>query len=521
MPPFCFSLLSRLTTASPPLSSPLFFSFTRSQILVVGASECGLAAVERMLLDTNLSYNSITLLAPGGISVGGPACEYTASLVARLGLDARVRLLDAELIGLDAQQQVIELSDGTQQQYDLLLVACGVQEQTRSFVAETDPELAGAVVNAQELAADFSLEDAARMRDIVVYGNTLDAYHAMSILEKRGGADIQIFAAPPGEVAPVVQVLLQAGGVVGKAACPLPEPRPLTLLEMQGREGSSRLNAVFKLPHEESQEIVIDLLVGCRQPNVSPWVFSCLNDAGIVFDGRIVVDGAFRTSDSNIYAAGTSAKLSRRYGRDVRYEHYNSKEVGFKLAESVSALFLGSQAPDQVPMLQSARVVGCDLPGGHTFLFSAVPSVMMHPSMDAPAGGRRLQTSTKWGLMQVVVDAESRVLAATYLGRKEMQASKLRSLVGLHCSYLNNVLKKYEAGQVPDLILFFSEPWADLLHHDQFGELRQQLLSPYLKDALAAGTEAAELGAHVRDLVLEFITARRNEFPSYALPASA
>jgi hypothetical protein len=40
-----------------------------------------------------------------------------------------------------------------------------------------------------------------------------------------------------------------------------------------------------------------------------------------------VVDGAFRTSDPQIYAAGTAAKLSRQYGKHVFYEHYNSREA--------------------------------------------------------------------------------------------------------------------------------------------------------------------------------------------------
>ena len=74
---------------------------------------------------------------------------------------------------------------------------------------------------------------------------------------------------------------------------------------------------------EDKEDLPVDIFVGCRPRDVSPWVFSSLNDAGIVYDGRIVVDGAFRSSDASIYAAGTAAKLSRRYGHRVQYEHYN------------------------------------------------------------------------------------------------------------------------------------------------------------------------------------------------------
>lgn len=53
---------------------------------------------------------------------------------------------------------------------------------------------------------------------------------------------------------------------------------------------------------QNNAEMAIDLLVSCRPPDVSPWVFACLNDAGIVYDGRVVVDAGFRTSDGAIYA---------------------------------------------------------------------------------------------------------------------------------------------------------------------------------------------------------------------------
>ena len=86
--------------------------------------------------------------------MGGPACEYTAGVVARLGLEARVTILDAELVGLDTKQRTVQIhgEEGESQlPYDLLLVTSGLQEQTRGRVGEKDPEAAGVVFNALEL----------------------------------------------------------------------------------------------------------------------------------------------------------------------------------------------------------------------------------------------------------------------------------------------------------------------------------------------------------------------------------
>ena len=125
----------------------------------MGASECGLAAVEALLLHQTLAINYVTLLAPGGIAVGGPACEYTAGLVARLGLEApRVTVLDGELVGIDVQQRIAQLGGGEGDDggtralpYDLLLVASGLQEQSREAIGEMDLAAAGIVFNALEL----------------------------------------------------------------------------------------------------------------------------------------------------------------------------------------------------------------------------------------------------------------------------------------------------------------------------------------------------------------------------------
>jgi NAD(P)H-nitrite reductase large subunit len=38
-------------------------------------------------------------------------------------------------------------------------------------------------------------------------------------------------------------------------------------------------------------------------------IFSAVNDCGIVFDGRIVVDRNLRTADANVYACGSVAKV--------------------------------------------------------------------------------------------------------------------------------------------------------------------------------------------------------------------
>lgn len=210
----------------------------------------------------------------------------------------------------------------------------------------------------------------------------------------------------------------------------------------------------------------MDLVVGCEPPSVSRSLFTCLNDASLVFDGRLVVDGAFRTNDPAIYAGGSLAKLSRRYG-GTHLEHYNSRDVGSRLASSLVSFFnAGPDEPQPAataaappPALHRARAVGCSLPGGNYFVYAGCPAALQRPSTAAPEGGYEMKTASERGLTRITLDGEGRVHSLMYLGRVAVNAPRLGSLVGLHANYLNSLAPKYQAGDIKCLLSFITEPW--------------------------------------------------------------
>ena len=83
--------------------------------------------MEQLLLQPDLRFNSLTLLAPGGVAVGGVACNYTGGVVVRMGLGAAAALVDARMVEVDRQQQLLVLEDGNVLPYDLLVIATGLQ----------------------------------------------------------------------------------------------------------------------------------------------------------------------------------------------------------------------------------------------------------------------------------------------------------------------------------------------------------------------------------------------------------
>lgn len=54
-----------------------------------------------------------------------------------------------------------------------------------------------------------------------------------------------------------------------------------------------------------------------------------LNKQSIVFDGRVIIDANYRTTNRKICAAGPVAMFTRRYGTNSDLDVYNARDVGF------------------------------------------------------------------------------------------------------------------------------------------------------------------------------------------------
>lgn len=79
---------------------------------------------------------------------------------------------------------------------------------------------------------------------------------------------------------------------------------------------------------DEGGAVRCGLLLCGDTPNADPDVFRAANNSGLVYDGRLVVDPMFRTSDPAVLAGGSLTKFSRVHGAGVpRHEKYNAREV--------------------------------------------------------------------------------------------------------------------------------------------------------------------------------------------------
>lgn len=255
---------------------------------MVGPSECGLAAVEVLLLDEHLHFSSITLLCPEEHAVGSMGDSLSGSNLHKLGLASRVNLVVAEMISLDREERRIGLSNGEEISYDYLLLTAGLQvnehkanckldasekaalcsphlayswlhavlqDQTKRYLQRTSESSFSSVVSVQSLLA-VSQRESGHPQNVIVYGATIDACHALSLLASKGGENLCVRHVIP--ETPTEGVVLCVQKAAETLNLNMPEPSVMTLVEVEEMADHKLICAfeviIFPNGNQEKQE---------------------------------------------------------------------------------------------------------------------------------------------------------------------------------------------------------------------------------------------------------------------------
>lgn len=119
---------------------------------------------------------------------------------------------------------------------------------------------------------------------------------------------------------------------------------------------------------------------------ISKKTLMAITKAGIVFDGKIVIDNQCKTNDPYIYAAGRGTKYARRYYADhLSHEYFNTMEVGYKLARNIKKILIDKYEDDELITLECKTtkslvatykwplITICKLPGGLHYIYIRKP----------------------------------------------------------------------------------------------------------------------------------------------------
>ena len=232
--------------------------------------------------------------------------------------------------------------------------------------------------------------------------------------------------------------------------------------------------------------LTTNLIVTGGMLDVDPVVFKFIHENGLVYNGRAIIGNNFLTADNSIFAAGKLCEFSQCYSyiekyKQLKLECYNSQEVGYTLAKYFlqtidSQLNVDTSAFDdkKLPTFYLPLPIGCYLPDDYIF-FKAKSVKETNPKIFKQANNRQpliYNTLEKGGCyLSFNFNIFGIIDSVVYLGKEKIDYRALVSLVGLHETYLNKLLSRFESNLVENIPLFLSENWALAIYHDKFSQL--------------------------------------------------
>jgi len=267
------------------------------------------------------------------------------------------------------------------------------------------------------------------------------------------------------------------------------------------------------------------IIITADSHNVDPDIFNSVHGNGLVYDGRLIVDHFFKTTDDAIFGAGSLCEFSRRFRRKnsqryLRHDGFNGREVGAKLAHALlrvldpvngdviasgapgrggkgasttsgggasemQGMFEGldseESSPDILPEFYMPIAKGGFLPGN--LHYYRITSARKSDQADQPElrEDQVIVTDTldtdngKGHYCQLTIDSFGKVDSITYLGGEELQVESLWSLVGLSETFLNHLFVRWRDQDIPDIVEFLTDEWATALFHDRFMDFCHQI----------------------------------------------
>ncbi|BFZ07341.1 hypothetical protein BsWGS_10380 [Bradybaena similaris] len=537
-----------------------------ARIVVVGASDVGIAFLETFVYCPHLRFNNLTLISPHGIPGDLPPSElremflgqsycYNHSDYAKMALRTWVNVVYGKMTSINRTKKHVIVNGSAIVPYDHLILATGLQyyvpaptkadvyngANNDSLPQSPDLRYNGPVPPNLFLVNDSY--DAAVLlyraeqqfmktkQKIVVYGGTIDTFTCLQALLKLGipGSDL-ILVEPP--IAngiscfnnPVVdnemKSTLRNLGIKVHTDCYLANWNdgevanysPIRTVAFTNQKGHIRL---------ECQALICFFKRG-----VDIDAFKAINCACLVFDGRLVINTSFHTNDITVHAAGTLTKFRRSYYCDPwTHANYSSKEVGIALASEMLHLFdptleLQTEPPEEplnlVPIYRCPKVISAFLPGDYHYLHVYKPCLPtpLAQEMASPNYGRVLitgQPGTDTDYFRLHINQYSSIETITCLSKKPFSNDNLLCLYGIHEKTLNKLCARFDEKLISDLYGYLNEPWAMAVYHDRFSDFRDEIRDLLISDSQTKGSTLEDLARRMVDEETELTDSQKRE----------
>uniref|UniRef100_A0A670K1V8 L-amino-acid oxidase n=1 Tax=Podarcis muralis TaxID=64176 RepID=A0A670K1V8_PODMU len=498
-----------------------------ARIVVVGASNVGISFLETLTFCPHLKFNNLTLISTHGLPGKAESnCLHNRFLsnshcfnendYALMSLSSWINVVVGKMTGIDRAAKHVLVSNGRKVPYDHLILCAGQQYQapcptgadikklfTNREVSTNYRQRYTGVVPSNLFAISDDEDALIAMKylkekvvnasgNVIVYGNTIDIYTTIAALLSLGinGSLIHLVHPPlcsnvtslnNNAIENAVQRALSRAGVTLYHDSLLAQwndgshPDPIEFASFTTNTKPFRLqcSAFFNF----------------TEKRVDYETFKAINDACLVYDGRLVIDTNFHTNDIAIRAAGSLTKFSNiYYANEWTHSNFSSKEVGFQLAATMLNLFDPTLEPvfeppedlDRlIPIYKGCKVQGGVLPGKYNYVHIFKPGIpsRLDVQESQPNYGMAITTgdAIKGNYFRIHVNQYSMIETITCFSKDPVPVSNYICLFAQHERLLNNLCSRWREGLITDLYSYLKEPWALTIYHDRFIDLKKEL----------------------------------------------
>ncbi|XP_060547144.1 cilia- and flagella-associated protein 61 [Pantherophis guttatus] len=497
------------------------------RIVVVGSSNVGISFLETLIFCPHLKFNNLTLISAHGL----PGKDESNNLhkhflinsycfneddYALMSLGSWINVVAGKMIAINRSAKHITVSKEKKVPYDHLILCTGQQYQvpcpsgadikklltnrevstnykqryigvvpSNLFIISDDEDALAAMKWLKEKVIDST-------GNIIVYGNTIDVYTTIESLLSLGISGYCIHLVHPPSNSNITSLNNNAiERAIKKALSRSRVTEYHDSLLAQWNDGShpDPITCASFTTNTKPFKLQCSAFFNFTKRRVDYETFKAVNDACLVYDGRLVIDTNFHTNDVSIRAAGPLTKFSNiYYANEWTHSNFSSKEVGFQLAATMLNLFDPTLEPifeppedlDRlIPMYKGCKIQGGILPGKYNYVHVFKPGIpaRLDVQESQPDYGMAITTgdAVKGTYFRIHVNQYSRIETITCFSKEPIPVSNYISLFGHHERLLNNLCSRWREGLISNLYSYFKEPWALAIYHDRFSDLKKEL----------------------------------------------
>lgn len=281
---------------------------------------------------------------------------------------------------------------------------------------------------------------------------------------------------------------------------------------------------------EDSEETFdYSLLITGHIFDISYKIFRTIQDNGLVYNGRLIVQSNYQTIDENIFAAGRICEFSQRYksvalGKSLRMDKYNQTEIGKALASSFVSKICGDKHKEELESFHEPIGMNAKLFLGFYVLeieFSYNGKIELDQVLTYEASDL-LDEKSKPEYISLGFNKELILKRIFYFGKRELNLAIFKNLIGLHKNFFNNMFEHAQKGFVTSFVDYINEGWAKAILHPMFLSFKKLMDKICSSQKVVEGSDQLNhqfvLKKLVEENLMDFVSDNKELLDFYFIP---